>query len=432
MGAMAIAFARMRPAFLPLALALFLSPLAYAEGFDWSASSLRPPFGPVDALSAILVDAHSGSVLYAQNADQILPPASMVKLIAMDELLSEVDAGRLSLGQDVPLPPAAWARNAPPGSSLMFLGPGQRASLDELLAGLAVASGNDAAMAAALLLEPSLPSYLSRVNGRLAAEGYTHTRLVDASGYSEFNATTAREFARFALGYTARHPYALGRYHSLREFVYPKPENLLPGHREGGVIQSNYNRLLWLMPDADGLKTGTTPEVGFNLAASAARSDRRLIAVVMGVRGDSELSGNDKRAYIARDLLEYGFSAYERIMPELPDPGSVALYGASARSLRLRLDADWAGGLTLPAGLGSTLRYEMDAKRRVWGAVDEGAALGELRLYAGDLLVAKAPLRAAEGAAEGNWLRRLFDWLRAQLERLSGKAFPERLSGLEA
>jgi serine-type D-Ala-D-Ala carboxypeptidase (penicillin-binding protein 5/6) len=420
------ACARIRPAVLPLALALFLSLPAFAEGFDWSASPLRPPFGPVDALSVILLDASSGGVLYAQNADEVLPPASMIKLIAMDELLSEVDAGRLSLAQDVPLPPASWARNAPPGSSLMFIGPGQRASLDELLAGLAVPSGNDAAMAAALLLEPSLPSYLARVNGRLAAEGYAHTRLVDASGYSEFNATTAREFARFTLGYVARHPYALGRYHSLREFIYPKPENLLPGHRESGVIQYNYNRLLWLMPEADGLKTGTTPEVGFNLAASAARGDRRLIAVVMGVRGEPGISGNDKRASIARDLLEYGFSAFEKVIPELPEPGSVALYGASERSLKLRLDASWAEGLTLPVGLGARLRYELEATRRVWGAVAEGAALGELRLYAGDTLLAQAPLRAASGAAEGNWLRRVVDWLRAQFERLSGQAFPER------
>jgi serine-type D-Ala-D-Ala carboxypeptidase (penicillin-binding protein 5/6) len=425
---MVIACPRIRPAALPLALSLFLGFSAYAEGFDWSASPLRSPFGPVDALSAIVVDASSGSVLYAQNADVVLPPASMIKLIAMDELLSEVDAGRLRLEQDVPLPPSSWARNAPPGSSLMFLGPGQRASLDELLTGLAVSSGNDAAMAAALLLEPSLPAYLSRVNGRLAAEGYAQTRLVDASGYSEFNATTAREFARFTLGYVARHPYALGRYHSLREFIYPKPENLLPGHREGGVIQYNYNRLLWLMPEADGLKTGTTPEVGFNLAASAVRGNRRLISVVMGVRGEPGMSGNDKRAYLARDLLEYGFSAYELIRPELPEPGSVALYGASARSLELRIDADWTEGLTLPAGLGAMLRSELDATRRVWGAVHEGAALGELKLYAGETLVARAPLRAATGAAEGNVLRRLFDWLRAQFERLSGLAFPERLS----
>ncbi len=426
---MTTASARKRPAALPLALALFLYIPAYAEGFDWSVSSLRPAFGPLDALSAILVDAASGSVLYAQNADEVLPPASMIKLLAMDELLSEVDAGRLSLEQDVPLPPAAWARNAPPGSSLMFLGPGQRASLDELLAGLAVPSGNDAAMAAALLLEPTLPSYLSRVNGRLAAEGYVYTRLVDASGYSEFNATTAREFAFFARGYVERHPYALSRYHSLREFVYPKPENLLPGHRESGVIQYNYNRLLWLMPDADGLKTGTTPEVGFNLAASAARDGRRLIAVVMGVRGEPGLSGNDKRASIARELLEYGFSAYERVLPELPEPGAVALYGASERSIPLRLDATWATGLVLPRGVSARLRSEVDAKRRVWGGVEAGAELGELRLYVDELLVARASLRAAGGAAEGSWLRRFIDWLRAQFGRLAGQDYPARLGG---
>ena len=139
----------------------------------------------------------------------VLPPASLIKLVVMDAVLDAVDSGTLDSDKDIPIPPAAWSRNAPPRSSLMFLGPGQRASLDDLMLGLAIPSGNDAAVGAALLLNDSVEDFVAVMNRRLASRGYEKTRMVEPSGYSLDNSTSAAEFARFSREYILRHPEAL-------------------------------------------------------------------------------------------------------------------------------------------------------------------------------------------------------------------------------
>ncbi len=408
-----------------------LCPSAFAEALDWTGHPGAVSFGPLDARAAVLLDAATGSVLYAQNGDERLPPASLVKIIVVNELLNEVKAGRLSLDQDVPIPTAAWARNAPPHSSLMFLGPGQRASLADILAGLAVPSGNDAAVAAALLLEPTVEAFLARVNGKLAAGGYGATRLADASGYSDDNVTTAMEYARFSRGYLLAHPEAVRLFHSLREFSYPRPENMLGSHRENTITQKSYNLLLSIMPEADGLKTGTTPAAGFNLAATAERGGRRLVAVILGARGDDRMSGHEKRAVLARDLLEYGFTAFTLVKPELPAPGEALLYGSGKRSLPLFLDADWAQGVAVPAAPVGELSVRLIAERRLWGAVPAGTVLGRAELVLGGRVISSAPLKAAEGATRGGALRRFWDWIRILFERMAGKEKPKTIEQLD-
>lgn len=406
-------------------------PAPAGTAIDWSLSPLRPAFGPVDAKAAVLVEVGTGAVLYAQDADRALAPASLVKIIVMRELLDEVAAGRLDLSQDVPLPPEAWARNAPPRSSLMFLGPGQRASLDDILTGLAVPSGNDAAAAAAILVSGSVPAFVARLNERLGREGYAATRLADASGYSDDNRTSARDFASIARGYLAAYPWVTERYHARKTFAYPRPENLLPGHSEGAVAQNNYNRLLWTMPEADGLKTGTTPLAGYNLAATALRrqSDAypmRLVAVVLGVEDADAGRGNEKRARVAQELLEYGFDAFRHITPPEPPAAVVELFGAEERSMELKADGSWLRGLVVPAGAAEGLSYRLAYDGRIVAPVAEGAALGRLELLAGERVIARATLRAPRAAVRGGLIRRAWDGLRALIGRLVGKPAPRR------
>ncbi|WP_169313542.1 D-alanyl-D-alanine carboxypeptidase family protein [Spirochaeta africana] len=408
---------------------------------DWADSAFLPPSVPESldaAAAAVLLDAETGAVLYAHNRDEVMPPASLVKLIVMNALLDEVAEGRLGLYQDIPIPPEAWAQNAPPRSSLMFLGPGQRVSLHELLLGLAIPSGNDAAVAAALLLEDSVPAFVERVNRDLADRGYRYTRLVEPSGYSRDNTTTAEEFARFARSYVLRHPEAIERYHAVRQFGYPQLENLLHGNNEHVIMQQNYNRLLWIMPEADGLKTGTIPSVGFNLAATARRDGRRLIAVVLGVQADTPQEGNNLRAEVSRDLLEYGFREFTAAEPRLPDPGMVRLYGASQPQLPLYIDAPWArqateGGpvpIMVPVELAGSIQAEYEIHRRIRGAVPAGAVLGRIVFTAGGQEVFQAPIRAGDSAAAGRWWQRLRDWFRLLWERLQGQPWPALLYDL--
>lgn len=423
-------FAVMRFRFLTILL-LFTSLLYVAPDshrLDWSNSPRMPEIGAVDARAAVLLDVETNTVLYAHNRDEIIPPASIIKLVSMYVLLEAVEQGMFELHQDVPIPTQAWAVNAPPRSSLMFLGPGQRASLHELLLGLAIPSGNDASVAAALLMDDSMDAFVARLNSTLQEMGLRNTVVVEPSGYSRDNATTADELARFSRQYLLRFPEAVERYHSVRSFAYPQAGNVLVGNSEQAIIQQNYNRLLWLMPDADGLKTGTIPSVGYNLAATATRNGRRLLAIVLGVEGENSWHGNQRRAEVARDLLEYGFREYTAVHPQLPEAGVVRSYGTTQREIPLFIDAPWADSgsqpLMLPAGLPGRIQARLEVTRRMSGPLPAEYQVGRLVFYDGEQELFSAPVRTTAGAEQGAWWRRALDWLLLLWERIQGQEFP--------
>ena len=179
------------------------------------------------AKAAILIDVSNGNILYEKNADEVIPPASMTKLFAMYVVEEEVAKGRLSYNQLVPLPPESWACNMPPHSSLMFLGKDQQVTLEELLLGLSICSGNDAAYALAYTVCGSMDEFVERMNLVAKELGLSHTHFVESSGYSEKNQTTAREMAAFAGIYLKRFPESIHRFHSVLSFTYPKTKILL-------------------------------------------------------------------------------------------------------------------------------------------------------------------------------------------------------------
>ena len=163
----------------------------------------------VGAQSAILIDVSNGNIIYEKNADTIIPPASMTKLFAMYVVEKEISAGRLHYDDIIPLPPECWACNMPPHSSLMFLGKGQVVTLEELLLGLSICSGNDAAYALAYTVCNSMEEFVELMNQAAIDAGLTHTHFVESSGYSEKNITTAREMAAFCRLYILEHPDSL-------------------------------------------------------------------------------------------------------------------------------------------------------------------------------------------------------------------------------
>ena len=234
-------------------------------------SALPYPVTPanltVHSGSAILIDAATGSILYEKNADAVIPPASMTKLVVMYVVFQEIATGRISLDDVVPLPPESWAVNAPPQSSLMFLAEGQIVTLRELLLGLAVASGNDAAMAVAHYVSGSVDAFVQRMNREMELLGLEKTRFVEPSGYSELNLTTPREFAAFARVYLSRYPESLENFHSQPSISYPQEHNLAEWHKGEGknqpIFQQSTNKLLGVLPGCDGLKTGFIYESGY-------------------------------------------------------------------------------------------------------------------------------------------------------------------------
>lgn len=285
---------------------------------------------PVAAESAILIDSSNGCILYEKNADELIPPASMTKLVAMFVVEQEIATGRISYDDTVPLPPDCWAVNQPWDSSLMFLAEGQRVTLHELLQGLSVMSGNDAAYALADYTTGSMDEFLKRMNREVASLGLENTFFVEPSGYSELNMTTARDFVQFSRVYIERYPESLEKYHSLKSFTYPKPENL-PADLTAAEIargsgnwyipyesrtKKNTNPLLETLEGADGLKTGYIDESGYNLALTAKRNGTRFVSVTMGGPGNNSKEGNAFRVQDGTLLMEYAFANFATVQPE--------------------------------------------------------------------------------------------------------------------
>lgn len=280
----------------------------------------------IKAASAIIIDTASGSILFEKKADKVIPPASMTKLAVMYVAFQEIAEGHISLSDVVPLPKDCWACNMPPHSSLMFLGEGQHVTVAELLTGLAVCSGNDAAYALADYISGSMDAFILRMNSEMKNLGLKETRYVESSGYSADNSTTAREMAEFARVYINKYPEALTDYHSRLTYTYPAIENLspedqkkptaqnfskgLPAHLTMGITQENTNKLLGKLPGCDGLKTGYIDESGYNIALTARRDRTRFLSVTMGGPGRNVLEGNKYRAEDGTTLMEWAFRSF--------------------------------------------------------------------------------------------------------------------------
>ena len=270
------------------------------------------PAAPVEpeilARSAILVDAATGEILYAKDPDLAIPPASMTKLMTMHIALARIEDGRLGLDELVHIGQDAWAANFPAGSSLMFLEPGQKVTVRELLLGLAVSSGNDAAAALAVHVAGDLMEFVGMMNQEAAALDLDQLYFVDPAGLSSRNQVTAGQFAEFCRVYAQAHPWALREFHAAVSFAYPQAWNLAPGSSQEPIVQENRNLMLQRYPGVDGLKTGYISSSGYNLAVTASREGRRLVAVLMGGPGENHAQGGENLVHDGTLLLDYGFA----------------------------------------------------------------------------------------------------------------------------
>ncbi|MBI9098036.1 MAG: D-alanyl-D-alanine carboxypeptidase [Spirochaetaceae bacterium] len=280
------------------------------------------------ASSAILYDYTTGRVLYEKEADEIIAPASMTKLISLYLGWQYLEEGRISRSDLVDITAEGSSFSRPPGSSLMLLEEGQRVTFLDLLKGLAISSGNDAAYALAHEISGSAQVFVKEMNQLVQSKGYSSMYFSDPDGWSDENRITAREYAAFSADYIRTFPDALEEIHSQEYFVYPKEENLPP---LGGRIltprnKKNTNILLGEVEGVDGLKTGYIDESGFNFTATAKRNDSRFIAVVLGIKNVPYFEGIEIRAEEAKDLLEFGFRNYKTIYPEIPQIDELILW----------------------------------------------------------------------------------------------------------
>lgn len=252
------------------------------------------------ARHAVLVEMETGDVLFSKEADIAFPPASMSKMLTVYLAFEQISEGALSLEDTTRVSDSAWRQWAGSEGSLMFLGAGETVSVDQLLHGIIVSSGNDACTVLAEMLAGSEEAFVGWMNEKAQDIGMTNSRFQNASGWpAPDQYTTAHDLALLAER-TIRDFPELYKLYGEKSYTYGQD------FRTGQPIsQPNRNPLLYRMDGADGLKTGHTKESGYSLTGSAIRDGRRLVVVVSG------LDSMAARARESQSLLEYGFRAFD-------------------------------------------------------------------------------------------------------------------------
>jgi D-alanyl-D-alanine carboxypeptidase (penicillin-binding protein 5/6) len=357
------------------------------------AQSILPAAVPPPSIAAkayLLVDLVSGQTLAADNADAPREPASLTKLMTAYLAFRALKDKELTPSQMVNVSERAWRAEG----SRMFIEPKKAVSVDELLHGVIVQSGNDASIALAETVAGSEDAFAERMNREAARLGMKNTHFVNATGLPAPKETsTANDLALLAAAL-------------IRDFPEYYPLYSIKEYRYNNITQPNRNRLLWTDPYVDGMKTGNTEAAGFCLIASAKRGQRRLLAVVLGAASESA------RAIEAQKLLNYGFQFYD----------SVQLYqsGQPVSSLRV-----WKGAeqmvpagfvvdryVTLPKGQAQNLKLSLEAVEPLLAPVVKGQAVGTVKVTLDGKPVGAYPLLALADVAPASLFGRAWDTVR--------------------
>jgi D-alanyl-D-alanine carboxypeptidase (penicillin-binding protein 5/6) len=342
----------------------------------------------VDAKSYYLMDASTGMVLAESNADTELSPASLTKLMTAYLAFEALENGTVGLDDPVTVSEKAWRA---PGSR-MFIEVDTEVKLDDLLHGLIIQSGNDAAIAIAEYLAGSEEAFVEKMNQTAASLGmvgttYRNTNGLPASGH----VSTAHDMALLARTLIERYPQYYSLY-SEREFTYNQ------------ITQHNRNALLWRDAGVDGLKTGYTASAGYCLVSSAEREGMRLIAVVLGA------TTADARTETSLALLNYGFDAYE----------THTLYTRGEAVARADVDNGATDELpvgpaadvvvTVPRGQYGNLAAVAVLTNELTAPLDRDQVVGQLEIRLGDEPITELPLVALQAVAEGRIFSRVASW----------------------
>ena len=370
----------------------------------------------VQAEAAVLLDYETGTLLYEKNGGRLVPPASLTKLMTIHLLMQEVESGRLSFEQRIEVPEEAYWKNLPSGSSLMFLEPGQHPTVEDLLLGLAVSSGNDAAIAAAVLVSGSVEAFLRRMNSEAAGLGLALLHFADTSGLDPRSCITARQFAEFCRFYISSHPEALRRFHSIPEFTYPRPENVPGADSVKSITQRNRNSLLHTYDGLDGLKSGYIDESGYNVAVTVKKQGRRLIAVLLGGTGESHPAGRRRLADDGRKLLNFGFETFTQVYPEQLRYPDIRVWKGKTDSVPCSPGQPVL--LTVPKSYTGRLNYHISTANALEAPVRAGMEAGSLTITLAEETYRTYPLLASAGVEQAGPVKRLFHTIGMGLDAL--------------
>ncbi len=345
----------------------------------------------VDAKSAILIDAGSGTVLFEQNSHDRLPPASVTKVMTMLLIMEAIERGQMSLEDVVTIS----ERAASMGGSQMYMEPGEQQKLETLMIGIAVCSANDACVAAAEHHSGSVEIFVENMNKRAKELGMTDTNFVNTNGLPVPNHyTSAYDIALMSK--------ELMKHEKIQDWFSIWMTNItvgLPGKKQTELGLTNTNRMIKTYPGATGIKTGFTQEAGYCLSASAKKGDLSLIAVIMGSK-TSKL-----RFAEASKLLDYGFANYDSVkLAEKGEPMGTVVIEKGAPNLVNAVSPDYVSVL-VKKGEKDTIKGEIVFDDTISAPISKGDQLGELVIYKQDKEIARYPVVAEESVNKASLMQ---------------------------
>jgi D-alanyl-D-alanine carboxypeptidase (penicillin-binding protein 5/6) len=365
-------------------------------------SAPRPP--EIAARAYLLLDLSSGQELAAREADLAVPPASLTKLMTAYLVFDALRVGKLSLDQKLTV--SELARRQP--GSRMFLEAGMKVPVEDLIKGLLVQSGNDAAVTLAEGAAGSVERFVQQMNEQAQALGMTSTRFMSPTGLTaEGQQSTARDLALLATRLLRDFP-TRAHFHAIRKYRY---DGTPPAN------DSNRNLLLFRDPSVDGLKTGHTEAAGYCIIATAQRDfphlgpdgapgPRRLMAVVLGAGSENA------RATEAQKLLNWGYAAFETVKLFEANQAVLTPRVWKGSSAQVRLGRPQAVVVTVPIGLAGRLRTEAVRPEPLVAPLRKGQAVGVLKIYEGERTLSEVPLLALESVSEAGLLGQAWDAFR--------------------
>ncbi len=351
-------------------------------------SRIPPP--DLESTSWVLQDQKSGWIIAAKEPDLRVDPASISKLMTAYVVFDAIARGTLNREDTVLVSEKAWKTEG----SRMFVDVNSRVSVDDLLKGLIVQSGNDAAVALAEHIAGSEEGFAELMNQAAADLGLTNTRYRNSTGLpEEGHYSTARDISELSRALIRDFPDLYGIY-SIKSFEY------------NGITQRNRNVLLWRDDAVDGVKTGHTSSAGYCLVGSAEKEGMRLIATVMGT------ASTKYRAEAVYSLLSFGFSAYEGF--RVYDGSKPVATPEVFKGERDRVDAVVAAPLyvTVAKGSADTLGARVDLESPLVAPIEARRRIGSINLFIDGETIGSYPLVAAEAVAEGSWLGSMLDSVR--------------------
>lgn len=346
-----------------------------------------PQAPSIAAKGYVLIDASTGKVLSEFNGDELLPPASLTKIMTSYVAAVEIREGRINLADQVPISVKAWRT---PGSKT-FVREGTSVSLSDLLRGVIIQSGNDASVAVAEYIAGSEEAFAGMMNQHAEDIGMTRTDFRNSTGLPDReHLTTARDLVTLVRSLISEFPDHYKIY-SEREFTY------------GGIRQNNRNRLLWRDKTVDGVKTGMTKDAGFCLVASAMRGGMRLVSVVMGATDD------ETRMRETQKLFQWGFRYFETQTLFEPNISlqKTRIYYGEKEELELGIEEKLI--LTFPRGSYEDLESEIDFPSIIEAPIQIGQKIGELRVNLDGRELASVPLIARSAVLEAGFFSRASD-----------------------